>query len=290
VLSFLGNIAVCTRDDCASGDLNRRAFLALSGATLAGAAGIAPGAFADGKGPPTRVLDDPDIKLAKITFQCGKEEIVGYLAQPKAEGKHPAVLVFSGNQIGEEYISNTCAALAKAGFVGLAPNPYHPLPINISPDYATGDLKKAFDERSLDYMQIFAAAADYLASAEFVRGDKIGIIGFCIGGRRAMLFAARDKRINTVVAFHPSKMNAEEVVTLKVPVQVHHGMGDQSVPPAHTSALQELLKRQSTPVEVFFYERLDHGFLSYTRPTYDAEGAKLAWSRTVDFFGKHLRD
>jgi dienelactone hydrolase len=72
------------------------------------------------KPPPTRVLDDPTVQHGKVTFQSGDKEIDGYLARPKAAGKYPAVLVIAGNRITEEYIPNTCAALAVAGYIGLA--------------------------------------------------------------------------------------------------------------------------------------------------------------------------
>jgi carboxymethylenebutenolidase len=170
----------------------------------------------------------------------------------------------------------------------LAPNLYHPLPENIGPDSATGDMKKAYAERALDFMQIFQAAADYLNAAEFVRAGKLGIIGFCLGGRLAMLFAAREKRIRAVVAFHPGEMKPEEITDLKVPVQFHHGTGDRAISHTRTLALAKRLRAQSTPVEVFLYEKLDHGFLAYTRPHYDADEAKLAWSRTVEFLTEQL--
>lgn len=151
------------------------------------------------KPPPTRVLDDPDIQHGKISFKGGKEEIGGFLARPKTEGKYPAVLVIAGNRIGEEYIPNTCAALAKAGFVGLAPNIYHPIPENISPDSANKDLKEAYAKRALNDMQIIQAGTDFLMAADFVKGGRLGIIGFCRGGKLALLFAAKNEKIKAVV-------------------------------------------------------------------------------------------
>lgn len=77
-------------------------------------------ANAQTKQPETRVLDDPKVQHGRVTFKHnGAATIDGYLARPKAEGIYPAVLVIAGNKISEEYIPNTCAALALAGFVGL---------------------------------------------------------------------------------------------------------------------------------------------------------------------------
>jgi len=77
------------------------------------------------------VLDDSRAQHGRVVFKHnGMDTIDGYLARPKAEGVYPAVLVIAGNKISEEYIPNTCAALALAGFVGLAPDIFHPLPDN----------------------------------------------------------------------------------------------------------------------------------------------------------------
>jgi carboxymethylenebutenolidase len=274
-------------NDCEGDRVDRRSFLA-GGAVLAGMAGIA-GAD-DKQRPPTRVLDDDDIRHAKVTFPVGKEVVSGFLARPKRDGKFPAVLVIAGNRISEEYIPNTCAALAKAGFVGLAPNLFHPIPENILPDSATGELKKAYDTRPADFLQLFEGAENYLNAAPFVHAGKLGVIGFCMGGRLALLFGVREKRVAAVVAFHPGVTKLDQVVDLHVPVQIHHGTGDRSVSYTHTLELEKALKKQSTPVELFLYDKLDHGFLAYTRPFYDPEGAKLAWSRTLAFLSKHLKE
>src|SRR6201987_572511 len=107
----------------------RRDFLIGGTAGLAGLRALgAEGAPQKKEQPPTRVLDDPDIQHGKVTFKHGgKETFDGVLARPKADGTFPSVLVISGNVISEEYIPNTCAALALAGFVGLAPNLFHPI-------------------------------------------------------------------------------------------------------------------------------------------------------------------
>src|SRR6516162_4682125 len=94
--------------------LDRRDFLMGGAAAFAGLGALAAeGAGQKKEQPPTRVLDDPDIQHSKVTFKHGgKETFDGFLARPKADGKFPAVLVIAGNRITEEYIPNTCAALA----------------------------------------------------------------------------------------------------------------------------------------------------------------------------------
>jgi carboxymethylenebutenolidase len=281
---------MCFGTNCENEDMDRRAFL--NGGTAVFTALAAMGAAVAGeekKPPPTRVLDDTTIRHGKVVFKSGDKEIDGYLAQPKAKGKYPAVLVVAGNLITEEYIPNTCAALAVAGYVGLAPNIFHPVPKGATPE----EMNKVLEGRSDDdYLRDIRAAADYLKSHEAVKDGGVGILGFCSGGRRALLYAVGNDGVKAVVAFHPSAhTKAKEVVGLKAPVQIHHGKADQVAPYKVAQELEKQLRSQATPVEVFLYEETDHGFLAYTRhPEYNADAAQQAWKRTVKFLDRHLKE
>jgi carboxymethylenebutenolidase len=271
--------------------LDRRDFLIGGAAAFAGLGALGTeGAAQKKEQPPTRVLDDPDIQHGKVTFKHGgKETFDGFLARPKAEGTFPAVLVISGNVISEEYIPNTCAALALAGFVGLAPNLFHPLQDSGAKTEEERD-KALMAHTKYDALQDIQVGADYLKTQPFVKAGGMGIIGFCWGGRMAMLFAARSREIDAVVAFHAGPITKREIAHLQVPVQLHHGTADQSEDVATSKKTKELLKAQKTPVELFLYEGADHGFLAYTRPLYRPDDAKLAWKRTTEFLGKHLKE
>jgi len=131
--------------------------------------------------------------------------------------------------------------------------------------------------------------ASYLRAQPFVRPGGMGILGFCVGGREALLFAARSREIDAVVAFHPGPMQKSEISRLTVPVQLHHGADDHSEPVENTRQLAENLRAQKTPVELFVYEGADHGFLAYTRPVYRPDDATLAWKRATEFLARHLK-
>jgi carboxymethylenebutenolidase len=279
---------MCLGTNCEHDDMDRRAFLTGATMALAGlAATSVAGAVDEKKPPPTRVLDDPAIRHGKVTFKSGDKEIDGYLARPKAAGKYPAVLVVAGNLISEEYIPNTCAALAVAGYVGMAPNIFHPVPANATPAEMNKALAKRTDD---DYLKDIRAGADYLKTHESVKAGGAGIMGFCSGGRRALLYAVRHDDIKAVVAFHPAPTKAKEVVGLKAPVQFHHGKADRVSPFTVSQELEKQLRSQDTPVEVFLYADADHGFLAYTRhPEYNADAAKEAWKRTVAFLDGRLK-
>src|SRR5262245_34287869 len=155
---------MCLDSECRSDGVGRRDFVAEGAAALLALGAVGAAALAqDRKQPPTRVLDDPTIRHGKMKFRGGDQEIAGYLARPKAEGKYPAVLVIAGNLISEEYIPNTCAALAVAGFVGLAPNIFHVVPADATPAEMNKVLAKRTDD---DYLKDIRAGADYLKTHE----------------------------------------------------------------------------------------------------------------------------
>src|SRR5438876_8653221 len=166
---------MCLEEGCDSKGTDRRTFL--TGATAALAGGMALQAeVGQAPQPVTRVLDNPGIKHGKVMFtHNGKETIDGYLARPKAEGVYPAVLVVAGNLITEEYIPNTCAALAVAGYVGLAPNIFHPVPKGATPKEMNKALAGRTDD---DYLRDIRAGADYLKVHEAVKAGGVGILGF----------------------------------------------------------------------------------------------------------------
>lgn len=282
---------MCFGDKCKEIPIDRRSFLAGGAAALAAhGLGHAQNANPRAKLPATRVLDSPEVALARVVFKHnGAPGIDGHLARPKKEGVYPAVVVVAGNKITEEYIPNTCAALALAGFVGLAPNVFHPLPDD-TPNNNEVYAKYIANHTGLDRLDDIQAGVSYLRTLPFVSSGGIGSLGFCRGGREAMLFGARSREVDAVVAFHPSSVKAQEVLRLKnVPVQLHHGTADESVSVTESQKTEKMLRAQGTPVELFLYEGANHGFLAYTRPFYQEQAAELAWARTVRFLRTYLR-
>ncbi|MFL6466908.1 MAG: dienelactone hydrolase family protein [Pyrinomonadaceae bacterium] len=280
---------MCISDDCDDGP-DRRTFIGIAAGAVIGTALSKAAAqnYPHNYKVVTRVLDEPRITHGKVIFQHGgKETIDGFLARPKAEGKYPAVVVIAGNVITEEYIPNTCAALALAGFVGLAPNIFHGLPDAAgTPDERRAAMAAHTDSDAL--ADIFAGI-DYLRSQPFVKPGGIGAVGFCYGGHLAMMLAARSREIDAVVPYHPGPTTAADVGRLTAPVQIHQGTSDRNVPVQQIKDLEKMLRDQKTPAEVFWYDGADHGFLAYTRPYYRPNYAKDSWDRAVLFLEKYLK-
>jgi carboxymethylenebutenolidase len=265
--------------------LGRRDFLRAGAVSLAGFGVLgAAGAGEQDKQPPTRVLDDPGIEHGKVTFtHNGEQTFDGYLARPKASGAFPGVLVIAGNLIAEEYIPNTCAALALAGFVGLAPEVVH----HMSDD--APDVDK--DHNNNDAIENILVAADYLRIQPFVRRGGFGMVGFCYGGWISLLAAARFREIRAVVAYHPGiGRYRDEISEVRAPVQLHQGTADESTDPKTAIQVRDVLAAHHVPVELFMYKGANHGFTAYTREFYRPDYAKLSWSRTTKFLSKYLKE
>lgn len=103
-----------------------------------------------------------------------------------------------------------------------------------------------------------------------------------------MLYAARYADVGAVVPYHPARMEAKEIASVKAPVQIHCGTADRHVKVEWIRELETWFCAQGTPVEVFLYEGADHGFLAYTRPYYRPDDAQLSWQRTVAFLTRNL--
>jgi carboxymethylenebutenolidase len=281
---------MCLTDEC---DESRREFITTATTAVVGLAATNIAGQAQSKYPHnfdvvTRVLDDPTIAHGTVTFQHNKKDTIdGFVARPKAEGRYPVVIVIAGNVITEEYIPNTCAALAVAGYVGLAPNIFHTL----TPEAQTPEerRKATIGHSDSDALLDINAGLDYLRKQPFADFRHVGVVGFCYGGKLAMMLGSRMREIDAVVPYHPGPATDEEIARLRGPVLIHQGTADKALPKGQTEELEKRLKSRKIPVQVYWYEGADHGFLAYTRPFYRPDHAKLSWSRTIDFLNKHLK-
>ncbi len=246
--------------------------------------------------PVIKALDDPNITHGKVTFKSGADTIDGYLSRPKAKGRYPIVIVVAGNTISEEYIPNTTAILAQGGFVGLAPNIF-----SLQTDSMSADEKRKIFITQITDEHVFRdvqAGIDYLKKQPFAKRKRIGITGFCFGGRIALMFAANSKEIDAVVPFYGTlrlppeanrPVNPFDVASkIKAPVQGHYGLKDTGIAQSDVKKFFEMLQAQGTQAKLYNYEA-EHGFFAYTRPVYNAEAAKLAQNRMLEFFRQHLK-
>ena len=273
------------------GDISRRAFL--DGAAKFAVGGLTVAAIFESLKPNYAWAqqvraDDKRIKVGYETVQSpeGNGSIKGYLARPSKGGKQPAVLVIHENRGLNPYIEDVARRLALANFVAFAPDG-----LTSVGGYPGSDEKGAEAFRKVDGKKMtedFVAAAKWLKKRSDSTG-KLGAVGFCFGGGMVNQLAVRlGPDLNAGVAFYGRQAAVADVPKISAPLQLHYAGNDQRINEG-IAAYGDALKANNKVFEVFMYEGKQHGFHNDTTPRYDAEAAKLAWERTLEWFNKHLR-
>lgn len=273
------------------GDIDRRTFLERAGRFAVG--GLTVAAIFESLTPNYAWAqqvkpDDKRIKVGYETVQSpdGNGSIKGYLARPAKSGKLPVVLVIHENRGLNPYIEDVARRLATEKFVAFAPDG-----LTSVGGYPGSDEKGAALFRTVDGKKMtedFVAAAKWLKARPDSTG-KLGAVGFCFGGGMVNQLAVRlGADLNAGVAFYGRQPGADDVPKISAPLLLHYAGNDQGVN-AGIAAYEAALKANRKSYALYTYEGKQHGFHNDTTPRYDEAAAKLAWSRTLDFFNKHLR-
>lgn len=231
--------------------------------------------------------DDPRIITDYIYYDSpkGGGKMKALLALPKDLSKKVgAVVVVHENRGLNPYIEDVCRRAAVAGFVSIAPDALTPLGGYPGTDDEGRTLQAKRDRNEM--LEDFIAAANYIQQHENCNG-KVGVVGFCFGGWVSNMMAARMPNLSASVPYYGGQAPTAEVPAIKAPLQIHYASLDTRVNegwPAYEAALKE----HGKTYEMFMYENTNHGFHNDSTPRYDAKAAELAWSRTIDFFNKHL--
>jgi len=184
-----------------------------------------------------------------------------------------------------DHITDVCDRFAGAGFVALAPDLYHGQKV------APGEPDEA--GKAMMAMKMDRAARDMSGAVDEVRRrggrDKVGVIGFCMGGGLALVLATqRPDAVAAVVPAYgiiPWPDAQPDYGAMSAAVLGHYAEKDDYFTPEAAQALAEQLRGLGKSVEIHVYPGADHAFFNDTRPeVYDADAANLLWDRTVAFF------
>jgi carboxymethylenebutenolidase len=226
----------------------------------------------------------------------------GYLARPEGSGAHPAVLVFMEIFGVNAHIRDVAERVAREGYVALAPDFFHrsgPGAEYGYDDAGFGAGMKLLGALKADEMVADAKAATaWLRGRSDVRGDRIGAMGFCIGGHMTYLTAC-EVDLRAAASFYGGGVAAPQgpggqASTLgrtgKITGKILclFGAKDGFIPMDQVESVRKALADAKTRSEVVVYPDADHGFFCDQRATYQEKAAKDAWEKVKQLFREEL--
>ncbi len=218
--------------------------------------------------------------------------MASFLARPAGDGVFPAVIVVMEAFGLNDHIKSVATRIAAEGYVTLAPDMY----------YRENGATAGYDNlpeairlmTSLVDDKIVAdidAAIAYLRNQVAVRSDRIGVTGFCMGGRISFLAACRCAGLKASAPFYGGGIGGllDLAPRLACPALLFFGGRDAFIPNDEVEKIRKTLQELGKPAEVKVYAGAEHGFFCDARSSYNAEAAKDAWERLGRFFEAHLK-
>ena len=273
--------------------LSRRGFMSSSAAATAGYTLAAGPVCAQALTTDTTGLAAGD---AKVNVADGEMPL--YFAKP-ANSNNPPVILVAMEIFGlHQYIKDVSRRLGKLGAFAVAPDYY----------FRKGDLSKISEMSQLMPLVNAKADAELIADLDatvaWVKaqgGDtsRLGIIGFCRGGRTVWLYCANSPKVSAGVAFYGSlvdppaqkaiwpKSPAELAPEMKAPVLGLYGQADQGIPVAQVEAMRAALAAAGKPAQFKIYPEAPHGFHADYRASYRKDAAEDAWREMTAWFKTH---
>jgi carboxymethylenebutenolidase len=221
-----------------------------------------------------------------VTFPSNGNQAHGYLATPNNDGG-PGVIVVQEWWGLDDHIVDICDRLAAEGFVALAPDLFGGR-VTHDADEA-GELLASLPEDQA--ARDLGGAVDYLLGLPAVTGEKVGAVGFCMGGGFVLALAAQQgDRIGAAVAYYGVGYVPQDFSTVSAAVLGHYGEQDQMYPVEQARELEAKLKAQAKGPVTMYYYPAGHAFNNEQNHigTHDPESAALAWRRTIDFLHEQL--
>ncbi len=262
--------------------------LAATPAELDAAAAASPAMVAAAAPGVTVPPDDPSLTAGMITFPMGSVQVIAYLAQPRAAGPHPAVLVIHENRGLLEHFKDISRRFAKAGFVSMAVDlASHEGGTERFSDSAqvSSILAQAPPERHVETM---SAAVRHLQGLPSVRRDRVGAMGFCFGGGMVWRLATANADLRAAAPFYGSNPPMADVAKIKASILAVYGELDTRLN-AGIPAIREALQRASVVSDFVIYPGADHAFFNDTTERYVQGAAQQAWTRVMAWFDRYLK-
>ncbi|TLY40338.1 MAG: dienelactone hydrolase family protein [Nitrospirae bacterium] len=232
---------------------------------------------------PMDVAIDPyaPTKVAKHVF------IKGFQAWPQKGGPYPAVLILHEWWGLNSHFQDLAYRVAQYGYVALAVDQYSRIggPVTGDPELAAQLMGKV---KTADLLHDLNDAAEYLNFQDYVKKNRIAVLGFSMGGSHGLSFACARRQLRAAVIFY-GHVPTEKLSTLRCPVLYHQAENDDSVTEQEVHHMVSALTANKVMCEVHKYPGTAHSFFNDTRPdVYKEEAAAEAWARTLAFLDKYI--
>lgn len=245
----------------------------------------------------TIATSEEGLTAGEVKIPVGDENVPAYRAMPAKGGPFPVALVVQEIFGVHEHIKDICRRFAKLGYMAIAPELYA----------RQGDVSKL---KTIDEIRPIVAKvpdaqvmSDLDACVEYAtetgKGDvtRLGITGFCWGGRIVWLYAAHSRQLKAGVAWYGRlvgdasdsfpKHPVDVAADLKAPVLGLYAGKDGGIPLDTVEKMREALKKAKVPAEIVVYPEAQHGFHADYRPSYNDADAKDGWNKLQAWFKKH---
>jgi carboxymethylenebutenolidase len=245
----------------------------------------------------TIVTDSAGLTAGEIRIPTADGDMPGYRAMPSEGRAFPAVVVIQEIFGVHEHIKDVCRRLAKLGYLAVAPELY-------ARQGDVGRLSEIDEIRKIvakvpdaQVMTDLDAAVAWIRASGDGNVEKLGITGFCWGGRIVWLYAAHNARVKAGVAWygrlvgkaselqptHPLDMAR----SLKAPVLGLYGGNDQGIPVDTVEQMTQALRAADSPSTIIVYPETPHAFFADYRASYRKEAAEDGWRRLLAWFKEH---
>jgi carboxymethylenebutenolidase len=227
------------------------------------------------------------VKTQDVTFPSGSEKIAGYLTAPDSPGQHPAVIVIHDDWGLTDWVKEQTRKLAGHGYVALAVDLYSGQ-VTHDPSYAYELTAGTPADRALRDLE---AAIHFLILRPDVNKEKLGSIGWSMGGKWSLLLAVNDPFLAACVSnYGPMPTNPADIQKIHAPVLAIFGEDDRTIAASDVEDFETAMNNAHKSIEVKVFPGAGQGFEnSNNKLGFREYAAADAWQLTLTFLDLHLK-